>query len=144
MTPEARKEFVRQAYEEVFNQGNLAAADTYFAASFANRAMPPEWPKGPEGVRKAVSMLRAAFPDLRYTIEEVIVEGEVISARWTACGTHSGTLSGPMGNFPPTGRTISFPGIAMGRVEDGKASGDTWVLADFLGMLRQISGPAAH
>jgi hypothetical protein len=42
MTPEERKEFVRQAYEEVFNQGDLAAADAFFAADFVNRAMPPD------------------------------------------------------------------------------------------------------
>lgn len=138
MTPEARKEFVRQAYEEVFNQGNLAAADTYFAQDFVNRAMPPDWPRGPDGVRQAVMMLRGAFPDLRYIIEEVIVEGELIAARWIAQGTHTGELRGPLGQLAPTGRAIRFPGITMGRVANGKATGDTWVIADFLGLRRQL------
>ena len=145
MTPNDRKEFVRQTYEEVFNQGNLAAADTYFAADFVNRAMPPDWPRGPEGVRRAVAMLRGAFPDLRYTIEEVLVEGEMIAARWVARGTHRGELRGPMGQVGPTGRPVALAGITMGRVANGKATGDTWVIADFAGLLRQIgSAPTAQ
>lgn len=143
MTPEDRKEFVRRAYEEVFNQGDLAAADTYFAADFVNRAMPPDWPHGPEGVRAAVTMLRGAFSDLRYTIEEVVVEGEVIAARWIACGTHTGELRGPMGQIEPTGRAVRFAGITMGRVANGKATGDSWVIGDFLGLLRQLSSGTA-
>ena len=143
MTADERKEFVRRAYEEVFNRGDLAAADTYFAADFANRAMPPDWPRGPEGVRRAVTMLRGAFPDLRYTIEEVIVEGETIAARWVARGTHTGELRGPMGQVAPTGRAVSFAGITMGRVANGKATGDSWAIADFMGLLRQARGDAA-
>jgi predicted ester cyclase len=145
MTPEDRKEFVRRAYEEVFNAGNLAAADSYFAADFVNLAMPTDWPRGPEGVRRAVSILRSAFPDLCYTIEEVLVEGEVIAARWTARGTHTGELRGPMGQVAPTGRSVSFGGITMGRVARGKASGESWAMADFLGLLGQIGAgtPAA-
>jgi predicted ester cyclase len=143
MTADDRKEFVRRAYEEVFNRGDLAAADTYFAVDFANRAMPPDWPRGPEGVRRAVTMLRGAFPDLRYTIEEVIVEGETIAARWVARGTHTGELRGPMGQVAPTGRAVSFAGVTMGRVANGKATGDSWAIADFMGLLRQVRGDAA-
>ena len=142
MTPEERKEFVRRAYEEVFNRGDLAAADSYFAADFANLAMPPDWPRGPEGVRRAVTMLRGAFPDLRYTIEEVLVDGETIAARWVARGTHTGELRGPMGQVGPTGRKVSLAGITMGRVANGKATGDSWVIADFLGLLRQLGSGA--
>lgn len=143
MTPEDRKEFVRRTYEEVFNQGDSAAADTYFAADFANQAMPTDWPRGPEGVRRAVAMLRTALPDLRYTVEEVLVEGELVAARWVARGTHTGVLRGPLGQVEPTGRAVRFAGITMGRVADGKATGDSWVIADFLGLLWQIGADAA-
>lgn len=141
MTPEERKEFVRRSYEEVFNEGNLAAADKYFGPDFFNYAGTPDWPHGPESIRRAVMMLRTAFPDLHYTIEEVIVEGETIAARWTARGTHTGALQGPlgsiMGSLPPTGKSVAFPGITMGRVVDGKA-GECWVIMDQLGLLRQL------
>jgi len=137
MTPEERKEFVRRAYEEVFNTGNVAAADEYFGPDFVNHAGPPDWPRGPEGIGRTVTMLRTAFPDLRFTIEQVIVEGETIAARWTARGTHQGTLQGPMENIAATGRPVAFQGITMGRVVDGKA-GESWVITDQLGLLRQI------
>jgi predicted ester cyclase len=87
-------------------------------------------------------MLRGAFPDLRYTVEEVIVEGEVIAARWIARGTHAGELRGPMGQVGPTGRTVSFAGVTMGWVANGTATGDSWAIADFLGLLRQLGSPA--
>ena len=137
MTPEERKEFVRRAYEEVFNAGNLAAAEEYFGPDFVNHAGPPDWPRGPEGIRRTVTMLRTAFPDLRFTIEEVIVEDETIAARWTARGTHQGTLQGPMGSIPATGRSVTFQGITMGPVAHGKA-GASWVITDQLGLLRQV------
>ena len=138
MTPEERKEFVRRAYDDVFNTGNLAAVEEYFGPDFVNYAGPLDWPRGPEGIRHTVTMLRAAFPDLRFTIEQVIVEDETIAARWTARGTHQGALRGPMGNMPATGRPVTFQGITMGRVADGKA-GASWVISDQLGLLRQIS-----
>jgi len=137
MTPEERKEFVRRAYEDVFNTGNLAAAEEYFGPDFFNYAGPPDWPRGPEGIRRTVTMLRTAFPDLHYTIEQVIVEGETIAARWTARGTHHGTLQGPIGSIPATGQPVTFQGITMGRVVGGKA-GESWVIMDQLGLLRQI------
>ena len=137
MTPEERKEFVRRAYEEVFNKGNLTAAAEYFGPDFVNQAGPPDWPHGPESIRRTVEMLRSAFPDLRYTIEEVIVEGERIAARWIARGTHTGELAGPMGHVHPTGKRVAFQGITMGRVVDWKA-GESWVISDQLGMMRQI------
>jgi predicted ester cyclase len=137
MTPEERKEFVRRAYEEVFNKGNLAAAEEYFGLDFVNHAGPPDWPRGPESIRRTVTMLRTAFPDLRFTIEKVIVEGETIAARWTARGTHQGTLQGPVGSLPATDRPVAFKGITMGRVVDGKA-GESWVIMDQLGLLRQV------
>jgi predicted ester cyclase len=137
MTPEERKEFVRRAYEAVFNKDNLAAADEYFGPDFVNRGGPPDWPHGPEGIRRTVMLLRTAFPDLRFTIEQVIVEDETIAARWTARGTHHGTLQGPIGSIAATGRPVAFQGITMGRVVDRKA-GETWVIMDQLGLLRQL------
>lgn len=142
MTPEERKEFVRRAYEEVFNAGDLAKADAYFGPDFVNRAGPPDWPRGPEHARRVVMLLRAAFPDLRYTIDEVIVEGDTIAARWTARGTHTGSFTGPTTTIPPTERPIMFQGITMGRVVDGKA-GESWIITDQLGLLRQIGAFAA-
>lgn len=98
--------------------------------------MPPDWPRGPEGVRRAVAMLRGAFPDLRYTIEEVLVEGETIAARWVARGTHTGELRGPMGQVGPTGRP-RFP-RRHHHGPGGERQGDGGHLGD-----RRFCGPAA-
>jgi predicted ester cyclase len=81
-------------------------------------------------------MLRTAFPDLHYTIEQIIAEGDTITARWTARGTRQGTLQGPMGTIPATSRSVEFKGMTMGRVVNGRA-GENWVIMDQLGLLRQ-------
>ncbi len=142
MTPEERKEFVRRSYDDVFNKGELDAIATYFADDFVNRSV-PGLPPGPEGVRRAVTVLRAAFPDLHYQIEEVLVEGDMIAARWTVTGRHTGALSMPFGPVAPTGRAIRFPGMTIGRVAGGKACGDTWIVSEMLTVLRELSTPPA-
>ena len=140
MTPEERKEFVRRSYDDVFNKGELDRAPTYFADDFVNRSV-PGLPPGPDGVRRSVTILRAAFPDLHYLIEEVLVDGDMIAARWTVTGTHTGMLSMPFGLVAPTGRAIRFPGMTMGRVADGKACGETWIISEMLAVLRELSTP---
>lgn len=126
----------------MFNRGDLAAADAYFGPEFFNHAGPQDWPHGPEGIKRTVTMLRTAFPDLHYKVEEVIVEGNTFAARWTARGTHQGPFQGPVGsvpaaNFPATGRQVGFQGITLGRIINGKG-GESWVLMDQLGLLRQL------
>lgn len=139
MTPEERKELVRRAYEQVFTGGDLAAADVYFGPDFVNRAGPPDWPSGPESIRRTVTMLRTALPDMRYTVESVIVEGETIAARWTARGTHNGELRAPFGVIPPTGQPIEFHGVTYGRIgEDGKA-GESWIFTDVAQQFAQLA-----
>ena len=78
-------------------------------------------------------MLRAAFPDLQYTVEDQIAEGDKVVTRYTASGTHRGELM----SIVPTGSRVEITGISITRIEDGKIE-EIWENYDALGMMRQL------
>ena len=80
-------------------------------------------------------MLRNAFPDIKYTVEDMIEDGDKLVARWSAKGTHKGEFMG----IPPTGRQVSFTGIEIIRVKDGKAV-EEWEELDRAGLMGQLTG----
>jgi steroid delta-isomerase-like uncharacterized protein len=92
---EENKATSRRFYEELFNQGNLDAAEEIVTPDFViHDPNIPEEPRGPEGLKQFVSMYRNVFPDLNFTIEDQIAEGEKVGTRWVAYGTHQGELMG--------------------------------------------------
>ncbi len=78
-------------------------------------------------------MLRNAFPDITYTIEDLIAEGDKVVARWSAQGTHRGDFMG----IPPTNKQVRFSEIEIIRVVDGKAV-EEWEELDRLGLMTQL------
>ena len=128
------KAISRRADEELFNRGNLDVADELFAPDFVyhDPAGGEEW-RGPESVKRYAAMLRAAFPDLHQAIEDQLAEGDKVAYRWTACGTHQGELMG----IAPTGNQVTFTGISVARLADGKIE-EIWENYDALGMMQQL------
>jgi predicted ester cyclase len=125
----------RRIYEEMFNKGNLAIADELIAPDFLNHENPPGMnSRGPESARKVVMMLRTAFPDVHYTIEEMVAEGDMVSCRLIMNGTHQGFFMG----IAPTGRSVRQQAqMHLVRFRDGKAI-EHWAVRDDLGMMRQL------
>ena len=81
---ESNKNVVRRLFEEVWNKGNLQVADELFAPNYVHRdASTPDVGRGPESEKKRATLYRTAFPDIRFTIEDVIAERETVIARWT-------------------------------------------------------------
>ncbi len=78
-------------------------------------------------------MLRTAFPDLHFTIEELVAEGDTVAGRLTMSGTHQGPLMG----IPPTGRSVRQDHMHFVRFRDGKAI-EHWGVRDELGMMQQL------
>jgi steroid delta-isomerase-like uncharacterized protein len=89
--------------------------------------------QGQEGVRQFVSQYRSAFPDLHFTIEDMIAEGDNVITRWSVTGTHEGNLLG----IPPTGKRTTGTGNTFIRFVDGKDQED-WVNWDALGLMHQL------
>ncbi len=78
-------------------------------------------------------MFRSAFPDLHFTVEDMIAEGDKVASRYTARGTHRGELMG----LPPTGRGVTEVGIMISRLAEGKLVED-WHSPDNLGLIQQL------
>jgi predicted ester cyclase len=133
MSAEENKHRVRYMFERLFNAGELALADELVSADFITHDAPPDAPRGPVGLRRIVSMLRAAFPDIHYDTYEVIAEGDLVAARTTLRGTHTGPFMG----IPPTGRSVVQEQVHILRFVDGKAV-EHRAVRDDLGMLRQL------
>ena len=134
MSTEENKAIVRRVNDEVWSKGHLDVIDELIADDFvATIVGAPEQIRGPQGFREFVVMYRTAFPDLRITVDEQIVEGETVVTRWTATGTNEGELMG----IPATGKQATTAGININRISGGKLV-EGWGLFDQLGLLQQI------
>ena len=140
MSIEENKTFMRRFYEEVFNQRNLAAIDDFVAPTFFNHsASQLGMPAGDlEHVKQFLSVVMQSFPDLHYTIEDMLAEGDKVVTRLTLSGTQQGDFM----SIPPTGKHATISDIEIFRIADGKAV-EVWVQADFLGLLQQLGAMPA-
>ena len=134
MSSEVNKTQYRRTFEEVFNQGNLALVDELVAPDFLNHDVPPGMnSRGPDSPRQIARMLRTAFPDLHFTIEELVAEADTVAGRVTMRGTHLGPFQG----IPATGRSFEQAQTHFVRFRDGKAI-EHRAVRDDLGMMRQL------
>ena len=133
--PEENRAIVQRFGEEVWNKGNLAAVDELVTLDFAGHGPGRRVTRGPEELKKVVARMRAAFPDIRFTVEDEIAEGDRVVTRWTGQGTHQGEWRG----IAATGKQVSFSGIAIRRIAGGRIA-ERWVNADYSALMRQIGG----
>ena len=89
--------------------------------------------QGPAGYLVVIGMMRRGFPDIQWTLEETIAEGDRIAARFTMRGTHQGTFLG----VAPTGRKIEVKAMNFHRLSEGKFV-EEHGQPDLLGLLLQI------
>ena len=126
---ETNKNLVRRYYEEIWNQWDDEAVDQLIAADISFHGSLGISVEGLDGFRDYVARVRAAFPDFHNAINDLIAESDNVVAVLTYTGTHCGELFG----IAPTGRRISYRGIAVFQIRDGKISkgyvlGDTQTL----------------
>ena len=133
MSTEENKARLRAVDEQILAGKDLTRIDHLFAPDVVHHNLPPEVPPGREGLRGTFAGFLAAFPDLQTTVEDAIAEGDKAVVRWSARGTHLGDFNG----IPPTGRSVHFSGIVIGRISDGKIV-EEWEQLDMLGLLQQL------
>ena len=127
------KEVVRRYIEEIFNRGNLMAADVVLAPSFVDHNPAPGQAAGIEGTIEFAREFRRSFPDLHVDIEDMVAEGDRVAVRSSIHGTHQGEFRG----IPPTGSRVSWQAMAFFRLADGKIV-ERWSNQDYLGLLQQL------
>ena len=135
MSADANKAVARRFLEEVLSQGHLDLLDEIMAPghTLSGPGALPGIPPGPEGSKIQVMVYRTAFPDIHFTVEEQVAEGDTVVTRWSGTGTQQGAL----GDIPPTGKSVVVTGVVIDRVVDGKLT-TTWNLFDQVGMLQQL------
>jgi steroid delta-isomerase-like uncharacterized protein len=147
MTTEERKAAVQRYYEVIWNQGELNLIDDLMAEQYRN--VDPATPgggilQGRAAFRQLVTSYRTTFPDLHFTIEGQIAEGDTVATWWTAGGTMRGALNG----MPATGKSGAVTGITISRfagnriVED-RVNWDTLGLLSALDLLPQLATAVA-
>ncbi len=131
MSTEDNKALARRAAEEMWNQGNVDVVDDLVDP----QAIGHDQGEGmrPEHLKQAVREFRQAFPDIHFTVDSQVAEGDDVVSFSTMRGTHRGELRG----IHPTGRTVTVKGVSHIRIRDGKVV-EEWVQFDQLGMLKQL------
>lgn len=133
------KQVVRRFYEELWNRGNLDAADELVAQGDVRHDLRAgDAPPGPAGQKAVAEKFRAAFPDVRLEVEALAAEGALVAARWTIFGTHTGRL----GRRRTDGAEHRFSGVNFFRIADEQIA-EIWNLGDDLG-LREQRAAAVH
>ena len=115
------------------SKGNIAILDELVDPQAIDHSIPPGMPQNIESAKQFFGMMRAAFPDFTYTIDDTIGEGDKVVQRLTGQGTMTGAFMG----MPATGKSATWSEIHISRFANGKIV-EHWANIDQLGMLQQL------
>jgi steroid delta-isomerase-like uncharacterized protein len=139
MTAETNKIVMSRFLEFINTASESLAQELISPAAIFHVPGSPEPMRGPAGYLAIIGMMRGGFPDIQWTLEETVAEGDKVAARFTMRGTHRGTFFG----VPPTGKMIKVQAMNIYRLSDGQFV-EEHGQPDMLGLLQQIGAvPAA-
>lgn len=124
---------VRSFVAEVLNQGKIESAGEFFWQDMVEQVPLPGQGPGLSGLQDVLRGMRGAFPDMHWTVEEQITEGDKVVTRFEWTGTHKAEFFG----VPATGRPVRVWGVVIDRLEGGKIK-DTRLIMDALGLMMQL------
>ena len=116
MSPSANKLIVQKYIEEVINTGNVDQIENFVSTDYTEIFDGKRYPLGVDGARQHIIGVRLTYPDLRLTIDQQIAEGDYVATCITARGTHRGTWLG----IKPTGKVLTYTGVNIDKLVDGK------------------------
>lgn len=141
MSPEELKTRGRRITEELFNQGDLSVADELVAADYTEYIAGDLYSvSSVDDLTKYVAEIRGAFPDLRSSVEDQIVEGDRLVQRITVAGTHDGR---PFMGLPACGHRITVSLVSISRIGADGRFVEQWTWVDQLTLLRQLGAMPA-
>jgi predicted ester cyclase len=135
MNSDLLKTKLTEVFLDAFNNGNIDLLDTVCAPNMLDHstAAAPGQPNDLEGFKKRVNGHRVGMPDLRFSITNMIIEGDYLAFQWEMNGTHTGPYMGR----PPSGNPVRIVGMNMERLENGLIV-EHWSYPDKLAALQQI------
>ncbi len=130
---ERNKAVIRRFVEEVQNNNDWDAYDELNDADFVNLSAPPGVPADREGGKMFLQGFASGFPDARFTIDDMVAEGDRVATKKTFTGTHTGDFAG----IPPTGSRVTLTYVDILRVRDGRIV-EHWLSMDQLSFMQQL------
>jgi steroid delta-isomerase-like uncharacterized protein len=124
---------VRKFFEAGPSKGDLVAADALLHPEFSLHTPLPTPGPGIVEMNNVITTCRAAFHGLHVTIDDIMADGNKVTARFTARGTHNGEFMG----VPPTGKAITLTAIEIFRIKDGKIA-ELWGEVNLMGLMQQL------
>jgi len=133
---EENKATVRRFLEEGFGQGKTELVDEVLHSEFVCYDPNSESGaiRGTDTIKGEIEYFRNAVPDLTFTVEDQVAEGDKVVSRYTATGTHQGEFFGVAG----TGNRIEMSGIQIDRFDESGKMIEEWPEYDLLGAMRQM------
>ena len=134
-TTQANKDLVHRLYNTLMAEGDVTAAQEILATGYVDHDIPGLGEGGRAELIQAVQGVRAAFPDIKPTLPQTLAEGDLVSVRVIARGTHTGAPFPP--GIPASGKSITWKEIHIFRCQDGQIV-EHWGVFDMLGILQQL------
>src|SRR5215217_5834370 len=133
---EENKEKMRRFLEEAFGQGKTEVVDELLHSDFVCYDPNSETGeiRGADTIKGEIEYFHSAVPDLTYTVEDQVAEGEKVVSRYTATGTHQGEFFG----VAPTDKPIEMSGIQIDRFDQNGKMVEEWPEYDLLGAMKQM------
>lgn len=130
----AHKELFGRLYHSVWNERRFEFIEKVIAPTHAmGDPTVSGGAVGPSAYRRQVERFMKGLPDLKVTVDDTVSEEDKLVVAWTVTGTHQGEFLG----VPPTNKKVSFSGITINQIADGKIIEST-VIWDGLGLLEQF------
>ncbi len=133
MTTQENAAIIQRFVKEVITLGEIDSAARFVWEDVVEQVPFPGQGPGLEGLKDILRTMRAAFPDLNFSIQEQIAERDKVASRFEWTGTHRGEFLG----VPATGRQVRVWGIVIDRLEEGRIK-DTRIIMDTLGLMMQL------
>jgi steroid delta-isomerase-like uncharacterized protein len=133
----ANIELARKIGEEVWSKGNMMVADQIFSNEVVRHSADMPDIRGKEAYKQFVLGTRAAFPDWKETVQNAIASGDLVATQETITGTMTGSMQGPQGTLPPTGKRFETPVALFVRIAKGKIV-EIWCYYDSAGILEAM------
>lgn len=122
----------------IWNRGDLSLVEKLISPEFVLRSPGQEDVKGIEAYKRHISRLRTAFPDLRLTFIDSVMEGNRSATHWTMSGTQTGIFRLDGGaDIPPTGKKATIHGVSFSTWKEGKLV-EEFSVSDVLGAFQQL------
>lgn len=134
-----------RAFVDEINKGNIDGVDEFFHPDYTEHSAPPGAPPGVETIKMVFRMFRTAFPDVVFTVTDLVAEGDKVCTYVLGEGTNDGPFMG----VPATGKRCKWAAFGINRYVDGKIF-EHWGLPDLMGLMTQLGaippprGPGGH